>query len=101
MPTVKFEKFLVIKEFLDPDYGPYLPYTRQEKISSIYHEESVVESFTAVLLDEEVRQNECNNIVNYGPYIKLHLNTRHQLLFKVIDFRRIVLESESFMLVMD
>lgn len=63
MPTVELEKLLIIKQLLDPEYSPYLPDTRKEKISSIYHEEPIIEGLAAVMLDEDERQNECDCVV--------------------------------------
>ena len=86
---------------MDPDDLIDLPEAAKDEICAVGVVQPVVVSFTALVLDGNVRKDQSDDIVGYRPKVKLLLDPRHQLELDAFNGDGIVLESERLMLGVD
>ena len=101
MPLVETKDLLVPKQLLDADDHVDFPDARRDEISTVDVEEQGLEGFSAFMFDQNDWHDEDDEIVDERPEVQHLLNTGHDQFFNFLDLLRIVLESESLVLIMD
>ena len=101
VPLVEGKKLLIVEKILNSEDNFDFPNAIEQEVDSVDDEQPIVECFLACMNLENRRKYEDNNVVDESPKVEHLFGSRHNDLFNLFDLPRVILETESFMLIVN
>lgn len=101
MPLVETENLCFADHPLNIEHDSDLPDGVKEEVEAVDYEQPILECLLALVNDCELRQDERDDVVDQGPQVQLVLHSRHDFILDFFDADGVVLEAESFVLVVN